>query len=252
MLLSGATGVGKTTIVNQFRRRVRSHSCDENEMWDVIFLQVPASCTPKALATELLVSFGDPAADKGTMPNMTRRVINYLNKLKVSLVILDEFQHLIETKSERVLYATADWLKSVTNEVECSFLLVGLPSLADVIEANPQLKRRVISRFEVNEFALNSKDDLRRIQTILGLFSEKLPFENATVIASEAFVRAIHSASGGMIGSMVNILKLASLNALREEARYLAKHHFQAAVNELVADKGQRLSPTLPEALKIF
>jgi len=237
MVLSGETGVGKTTIVNQFCRQVRSlvNACKPD--WDIICLQVPASCTPKALATELLVSFGDPAADKGTMPNMTRRVINYLNRLEVSLVVLDEFQHLIETKSEKVLYATADWLKSVTNEVTCSFLLTGLPSVEDVIEANPQLKRRVISRLEVKGFALDTGDDLLRVQTILGLFSEKLPFKNAAVIASETFVRAIHAASGGVIGPMVNILKVASMNAIRDNATYLAEHHFRDAAKELAVGK---------------
>lgn len=233
MVLSGKTGVGKTTILNQFCRKFQGRSRGGQVNYDVLYLQVPASCTPKALATELLVSFGDPAADKGTMPNMTRRVINYLNKLKVSLVVLDEFQHLIETKSEKVLYATADWLKSVTNEVACSFLLSGLPSLEDVIAANPQLRRRVISRVEVKEFALDTPDDLRRVQTILGLFSEKLPFQNAAVIASEVFVRSIHSVSGGVIGLMVNIIKLASLNALREGAGHLAQQHFLEASKEL-------------------
>lgn len=252
MLLYGATGVGKTTIIQQLCKRIEQDEEAEDARSSVIYLQVPASCTPKALATELLVALGDPAADRGTMSNMTRRVIKYLNKLQISLVILDEFQHLIETKSEKVLYATADWLKSVTNEVQSSFLLSGLPTVEDVIAANPQLKRRVMSRFVLRPLPLDNDQDLKRVQTLLGLFSRELSFENASVIASESFAKSIYVASDGAIGRIVNILKLTCLNALRDDTTQLEKHHFQEAVSELGNGRPDGAAAPIPNAFAVL
>lgn len=248
MLFYGPTGVGKTTIIEQFCRHAAKECSENGQELDTIYLQVPANCTPKALATELLVSFGDPAADKGTMPNMTRRVINYINKLGVSLVVLDEFQHLIETKGEKVLYATADWLKSVTNEVSSSFLLCGLPTVERVIDANPQLKRRVVSKIVLEPLEIDTPSGLKRVQTLLSLFSKELSFENAPVVASEPFVRAIHGASGGTLGIMVNILKLTCLNAHGDGAHAIREEHFKDAVDELTAggDTRSRSSALVP------
>lgn len=253
MLFYGETGVGKTTIIDHFYNFTnKRHVSKANAVGRIVYRQVPANCTPKALASELLASFGDPAADKGTMSNMTRRIVHYLSEFKISLVILDEFQHLIETKSEKVLYGTADWLKSVTNEVRCSFLLSGLPAVQNVIEANPQLKRRVMTRFVLKPLPLDTQADLQRVQTLLGLFSEKMFFDNASVVASEPVARAIHYASGGAIGRMVNILKLTCLNAFRDGSAMLEKRHFEAAIEELVEDVGSGRRKRLTDGFKIL
>lgn len=236
MLFYGATRVGKTTIIDQFCKQIDEAQTSQEQTSNVVSVQVPASCTPKALATELLVAFGDPLADKGTMPNMTRRVAHYLAELNVSMVILDEFQHLIESKSETVLYNTAEWLKSIVNQASCPFLFCGMPTIENVIASNKQLSGRVKERVSLPSLKFDTPEDQVRVQTLLGLFSKELMFENATVIASESFAKAILIASEGALGRIVNILELTCLNALREASCRLEKHHFNEAIEELVVE----------------
>lgn len=246
MLFYGATRVGKTTIIDQFCKQIDEANTSENQTNHVISVQVPASCTPKALATELLVAFGDPAADKGTMPNMTRRVGHYLAEFNVSMVILDEFQHLIESKSETVLYNTAEWLKSIVNQASCPFLFCGMPTIENVIASNKQLSGRVKERISLPPLKFDTPEDQVRVQTLLGLFSKELMFENATVIASESFAKAILIASEGALGRIVNILELTCLNALREASCRLEKHHYEEAVAELAVEQSRERSRPTP------
>lgn len=233
MVLHGKSGSGKTTVAKEFYGQVQDAVKVEGNDMAAIYLSAPSKCTPKALAADLLVKLGDPYADRGTLEQMTRRVVGFINERNVSLVVLDEFQHFMKTENQKVLYDAADWLKSITNQVGCPFLLVGLPNTLDVIDANEQLERRTTDRVELSHFPYKTEEDRVRFRTILALFSQELPFPETDFLVAPVFAEKLHSATDGLIGWVVRLLRAASALALRSDERHLEPKHFSAAFQEL-------------------
>ena len=47
--------------------------------------------------------------------------------MKIELIIIDEFQHLVEKSSNRILSRVSDWLKMLINKTKYSIILFGMP-----------------------------------------------------------------------------------------------------------------------------
>src|SRR3546814_18855550 len=84
-----------------------------------LIVECPAHATIKGLAETLLTALGDPKPWRGSQQEMTQRVLYGLRLRRVSLIVLDEFQHLSnQVRSNYAAYETAD-RKSVVLGKEC-------------------------------------------------------------------------------------------------------------------------------------
>lgn len=234
MLLYGQSGSGKTTLVKKYCDTFNSQVLDE-EVIGVLLVSVPSSCTPKALAEAILSAIGDLMAHRGTLPNMSLRAAKYIQHKKVSLVILDEFQHFMSRRNQQVVYEAADWLKSLANSVECPFLAVGLPLTVEVMAKNEQLERRVVASVEMPAFPFATKQDRQIFKELLASFAERLPFENQEFLVSDRIAGVIHQQTQGLIGRVVRFLRLAGETAVRAGEERLQACHFELAASELRA-----------------
>lgn len=246
MILYGSSGTGKSSLVDHYVRSFNAKAVNAELDKPILHVEVPSKCSSKALASTLLGALGDPFADKGTQVQMTRRVAKYLEAGRVSMVILDEFQHFVDSENRKVNYEAADWLKELANKVACAFLIVGLRGTREVIERNGQLERRVLSKVELKRLPLKNAEDLDRLRTILALFAQELPFPNSSIIIDEEFSRRIHVAASGLIGHIERLLKLAGTVCLFHGSQELSTHHFEEAFDQLrVADNAHdgKLNP---------
>lgn len=66
----------------------------------------------------MLDALGDGAAERGTAVNQTLRVIKMVNDCGVEIIILDEFQHFIDSDSKIILDSVSNWLKDLINETK--------------------------------------------------------------------------------------------------------------------------------------
>ena len=93
MLITGTQGAGKTTLIEWYAGDFIIRELPEKRVVPILMVTVPAPATVKNLATEMLKSIGDPAADRGTISSITLRLRKFLVDCEVELIILDEFQH---------------------------------------------------------------------------------------------------------------------------------------------------------------
>ena len=88
------------------------------------------------------------------MGSLNSRLIKLLKACQVELVILDDFHHLIDTETDRVLAKVSDWLKVLIKETGIPFLVVGMEGKVErILRANAQLSRLFAARETLLPFA---------------------------------------------------------------------------------------------------
>lgn len=217
-LVVGPSGSGKTTTLRSYADRFPPVSESERDRLPILLVEAPARATPKGLAEVMLSALGDPAPSKGTLQSMTRRVEGLLRARGVELVMLDEFQHLIDRQKSTnlVAYDAADWIKGLLNTQICPVVLSGTELAIKVIEANEQLQRRCMSVISLDALPFGTREECAYFQGILEAFDTVLPFERPSDLSKLELAARIHAATGGLIGRVASLLTSASRYAMKQ------------------------------------
>ena len=148
LLVTGETGVGKSFFLKQYLRQNKRYDVidedGERTIVPVLYCNLPKAKHPKPVAAHLLRKLGDGLEGGfGTLEELTARLCVQLKEAKVELIIIDEFQHAIETTNKQVIQDIGDWLKLLISETNIPIAFFGVPWCKAILEINKQLKRRV-------------------------------------------------------------------------------------------------------------
>lgn len=196
-LIEGDTGVGETTIVNAYCANYPRQILPPGTKVPVISTEIPEAATPGSLVGTMLSSLGDPFPDKGTAVVRTRRLKQLLKECATELIILDEFQHFIDRRSEFAITKISDWLKGLINDTKIPVVLVGMPNSHEVLDFNPQLKRRFAYRQEIFPFGWKTDEQKKEFRKLLLLFAQKIPYERKPSLNEEEMAYRFYIATGG-------------------------------------------------------
>lgn len=218
MLVIGPSGSGKTTTLHRYESGYPPVKEKERDRLPILLVEAPPRATPKGLAEVMLGALGDTAPSKGTLQSMTRRVEVLLRGRGVELVMLDEFQHLIDRqKRDQVAYDAADWIKGLLNKAICPIVLSGTQPALQVIEANEQLHRRCNAIIQLDALPFGTSDERRFFRSILKAFDHGLPFDEPSGLEESDLAARIHAATDGLIGRVSHLLTTACRKALSED-----------------------------------
>ncbi len=103
-LIIGESGTGKTRILKQFENMYPCYRETDGLKVPVLQAIVPSAPTPNSLVQELLFKIGDPSFDKGIKETKIKRLITYIKHTDTKVIVLDEFQHLVDQGSFIVAY----------------------------------------------------------------------------------------------------------------------------------------------------
>ncbi len=126
MILEGMPGAGKSTLVKSYAESYSRYETASGTKVPIFYLETPSPATVKGMAAKLLEVLGDPAANHGTLWSMNSRLIHFIQACEVQMIILDDFHHLIDKETNRVLSKVSDWLKVLIKETHVPFLVVGV------------------------------------------------------------------------------------------------------------------------------
>lgn len=206
MALIGETGVGKTTLLERFRRTHRLEETDTHTYQLVILVETPPDATIKATLTALLRELGCPKPDRGTKESMMTRALTLLTELQTQLIVFDEFQHLLQTQTPKHRQSVIDFIKSLMNKTKIPVVLAGLPEASLVIEADPQLKRRFATVQQIREFSIHSESEFYYFKAFMASIQKAIPFP-ALTLSDENMLYRIHLATQGKVGLLSNLLE---------------------------------------------
>jgi hypothetical protein len=223
MSLEGRPGAGKTTLVKAHADLYPRRETEEGTEIPVFYMLTPSPVTVKGMAETMLERMGDPAAHQGSQPSLNSRLSKLIVDCKVELVILDDFHHLIDKKTNRILRTVSDWLKVLIKETQVPFLVVGIEGQVEqILKENEQLSRHFAEQVTLSPFEWDVTDpeqtSIKEFANFI-LFAEKMIGTSLpTEISREELLYRMHYATEGLVANIMNLMRYTQ-EILQEEGR---------------------------------
>ena len=179
----------------------------------VIYAEFPGKITLIGAAKLLLETLEDPNNGKGNLSDLTYRVRHQLQAQKVEVLLLDEFQHIVET-GDITLNKVADWFKQITKSTNVPLVMAGMPSSDRIIRGHPQFAGITPYRYTLGQFGFDSRQDRNAFREFLARLDAALPFDGIAGLADREWATFLFDASGGRLRPLIRLVKQAALHAL--------------------------------------
>ncbi|WP_409439108.1 TniB family NTP-binding protein [Psychromonas sp. GE-S-Ul-11] len=233
MLLTGDTGVGKTHIIKHYKKRVLATQNYSRGTMPILVSRISNGKGLDATLIQILIDlelFGSSQRKKrGYQTDLTGKVIKSLIRAKVELLILNEFQELLEFKNFRDRQDVANTLKRISEEAKVPIVLVGMP-WADKIAEEPQWSSRLFRRRKLEYFNL-LKDHKYYREYLMGL-AKHMPFNEPPKLGGKHTAVALFAVCRGENRKLKHFL-IESLKLALSYGEFLETKHFIEAYDKL-------------------
>lgn len=252
VMVSGKSGAGKSTIVKRALDRNPSFAkcTDEygNDLELCIRVTTPSSCNVKSLLCQIFEATGYTVDTDQNEGKLWRKLCERLKKKQTCVILLDEFQHVLNTPSNKGYLHVSDTIKNLMQIPDWPvwLILMGVPEIELFLDRDPkrQLKRRTppIQMKDLQDG--DDPSDRELIEGIVGALAEAGQCEIAFPMDKD-FVRRLMHAGLFRLGMTIQIIKYAIEQSLWDddaivpdtaeggERWYLAPRHFQEAYRRI-------------------
>ena len=244
--IEGVPGVGKSTLVKSYSESFARHHTSSGTKVPVFYVETPSPATVKGVAAKLLDGLGDPAANHGTLWSMNSRLIHFIRACDVQMVILDDFHHLIDKETNRVLNKVSDWLKVLIKETNVPFLVVGIEGTVErILNANAQLSRLFALRETLQPFAWDSQrpETIREFAGFVAFAEGVIGLRLTDEIERLDLLYRLHVATDGIVGNVMNLLRYGLERAQRRHTEVLTLDDLAATFDHRLAKHVRRRNP---------
>jgi hypothetical protein len=238
MSLEGVTGAGKSTLVQDYTALFPRIEQADGTRIPIFYAETPSPVTVKGMAATLLARLGDPAAYRGTLWAMNFRLIRLMIDCQVELVILDDFHHLIDQETNRILEQVSDWLKVLIKETGIPFLVVGIEGKVErILETNAQLSRLFAVRQTLEPFRCDPSDEAsiqefgRFVHYAEQVIAVSLPVD----LPRLELLHRLHYASQGVVGNLMNLLRYSAWLTRQQNQQAISLSTLAAAFEKRLA-----------------
>jgi hypothetical protein len=217
----------------------------------------------------MLSQLGDPAAKlrlsvSGSQARLDDRLDGLICDCGVKLVIVDDFQHLLNIDTDHQRKAVSDWLKVRIKNTGVTFVIVGIPGQIErVLDFNPQLSRLFAMREKLDPFvvSLNLSSQWKRsdeesfgeMDYFVRCIEQLLKLDFCPSVDRVDLLQRIYKATGGVAANIVLLLQFAKglqpgletadYKVLEKAFDYTLHHHIKLDKNPF-STKGARKNAT--------
>ncbi len=213
MALEGVTGAGKSTLVQDYAALFPRIEQTDGTRIPIFYAETPSPVTVKGMAATLLARLGDPGASHGTLWAMNFRLIRLMIDCQVELVILDDFHHLIDKETNRILEQVSDWLKVLIKETGIPFLVVGIEGKVErILETNAQLSRLFAVRQTLQPFRFDLSDEasIQEFARFVQYAEQVIAISLPMALPRLELLHRLYYATNGVVGNLMNLLRYAA------------------------------------------
>lgn len=212
----------------------------------VIYVGLKRRITCKMLYQHILKTLGDPNADRGNIEILSQRMEEFLPRLGVELLIVDEVQHLANNRSDSS--QVTDELKSFMDAGLVPVVFAGNDASLRFFEENNQLSARLGIPLELSPVSVKSKTQTSAFKTFVMRLDRAIHascgMRQLSRLDDANTVKGLYLASGGHIGRVCRIVGAALSFASRRDADRIEAYDLALAVHGLaVPSKWTEVNP---------
>jgi hypothetical protein len=223
MMINGPATIGKTEttkalmglVYTQFTKQFPRFK--EDGIIPVVYVSVPADCTGKTLMRSFASFLGLPVAERETMGETRRRVINTLQAARTQLIVVDELQNLNGRGTK--IGESIDLLKNLHNELPATFVYAGFglddPSGILRGDRGRQLGGR-FTVFDITAINWSRAEDRKTWLQIITAFEKALLLRHQPAGSLRKEAEYLHHRTNGSIGSLARLLTLSASTLIRD------------------------------------
>ena len=222
MLLYGDSNNGKTAILKKFYRNFsKDEYIDEDEdlihLMPIVYVISEFSSDESIMFSKILSAMNVPVNHKEKVTKKKEEVIYNLGIMKTKLIIIDEIQNVLQGPYNKMTQLITS-LKTLNNTTAIPIILAGTQDAMSAISIDNQTK----SRFKPLELPnWNNDENFSRFITTI---EAMLPLKKASnLYQNYELLTYLHELSNGCIGEVIDILKDASIYAIRTKSEKITK-----------------------------
>lgn len=228
--LLGESRSGKSRAIEEVEQEHPRTRDEDGAVVPILRMVTPAKPTVGGMASLMLKALGDPDWSKGTVVGLQGRLIDMVKLCKVRMIILEEFQHFVDSGSRKVIQDVANWTKTLAESTKVALVVAGLQDSLPVLLRDEQFTGRFgapvyMPRFDWEDDALRGE-----FEAILEGFNVAMAehFDLPPLHGQDMAFR-LWCATGGLVGLLAKLLRQVVWNACDEERRVIKLGHFEQA-----------------------
>lgn len=213
MLLVGAAGIGKTTIIESYAAMFPRDESTEITQVPILLVDMPSAPSVKSITEALLHNLGYRRYRSLDAERKSLILRDLLKQCGVQLIVIDNFQHLENTTSVREARRCIDWLKSLADLRGLGLVLVGLPEVEAGLNIRADIQRRFAHRIYLYPLSAEIEGEWDVFRGLLRSLQKLLPLPTETPLHEANLARRFWFATYGVIDYVAKLLESAVMVA---------------------------------------
>ncbi len=207
-IIVGESQMGKSTVLEEFERDHKADDEEEGEFARVPVLRVQfAEDGGKGLWNELSGALNIPVPASAAWTRHKKVVLKTIVDVEVKVFVVDEMANMM-SYSKKTQDIALNGIKYLMNHHRRPIVLGATPEVYKVIKVDPQIRNRfkllILRRLEADE----------EMAEFLRNWEKCLPLRKASNLDEEKLMAAIHKITLGLVGDIVEALKMAAKYAI--------------------------------------
>jgi hypothetical protein len=230
-IISGASGTGKTTALTQLGRAhelaARKRHPREVNRLPVIYVTVPPAATSRMLAVEFARFLGLEFTSRANITDITNAVCSIAAHTHVDLVLVDEIHNI--SLATRTGAEVSDQLKYFAERLPATFIYAGVEVEAQGLFAGAR-GRQIAGRFTVvstTAFAYGTTEQRDAWHALVTTLETTLRLHHHTPGTLAGIAEYLYQRSGGMIGSLSQLIRGAAILAIEDSTEKITREHLE-------------------------
>lgn len=232
MRMVGPSSAGKSTAIERYEQIVARRTPDSPGVVPVLSVKLDRACTTKRFVTSILDRYGDEYSENSVESTLRKRLYLCIERFQTVLIFVDEVQHLNHRSSERS--DPSDALKRMLDDGVVSLVFAGDPTALSLLQRNIQLANRMIAPCDMMPLTFGDVEDhviFRAFVTRLdSAMVERGITERLSGFDEERMLRCMFNVSQGLLGRVVNLVRMALDIAAHRHATIVEVHDLSKAV----------------------